>query len=400
MRKALIAAFTLCLLLTACAPGGSVTPTGSPRNPPTLAAPGTTDLDAPRIPITAQNSASLMYLGRLTQPADEPPASLFQHAIDPSGTRLIALSDSLMFGWSLETGALLFSTSRLDMGWVFFGTPESGRAYGVTTDGTVIVFDAETGAGIDNFPGIPSMSGVLAHHPARGLLALGGLDGSVKIWDVLARRALATIDLGDRPISALVFLPDGESLLAASGETVRHLRIADRALLAERTLARISRITRIAVSPDGSRAALATDLNVTLWSPASPDQTFALDVGSGGASQGVVFSSDGAFVAAGSQVSGWTIWGIGGQQMLARLPGTDGRVNGVFIPGAPLLLTTGIDRSVSLWNAALADSTSIPQAELNVGTRRIVNAAWTADASRLLLFDAGGAVYVWGVGAG
>jgi WD40 repeat protein len=352
------------------------------------------------VPISADNSASLVYLGRLTQPEAEMPASLFHHAISQDGRRLIALSDALMLGWSIETGEMLFATSRLEMGRVFFGEPESGRAWGVTADGTVILFDAETGTGIDNFPGIPSFSGAVAHHPGRGLLALGGQDGAVKVWDPLARRALATLSVTDRAISALAFMPDGETLLAAAEGNVHHFRIADRTRLGERTLERVSRITAIAVSPDGGLAALATDINIALWSPENADQVLILDVGGGGAAQGVVFSHDGVLVAGGSRVSGWAIWSIATRGLMARLPGTDGRVIGTFAPGTALLLTAGLDRGVSLWNAALADGTTIPQAVLDVPTRRIADAAWTPDGSRLLLFDAGGAVYVWGVGAG
>jgi len=384
-------------LWVSLAAGCGAAPATESRNPPTLPPPPTVSAESALVPVTADNIARISYQTRLTQPESETPATLFDHALNRDGTRLVGINDALMFAWDVVSGDLRFTTARLDVVRVFFSS-DSAHIYGISAAGAVIRFDANDGAGVGQFSGIDGASGVTAYDPARGLLALGALDGRVKVWDVAAGVALATVTAGDSAVTGLTFTPDGESVVAAVGSTLRRIAWRDRTITAERTIARAQALTQVVSSPDGAWIGAATDFNVVLWSLTDPGRALALDSRVGGASQLLTFSSDGRYLVAGSRAVGMTVWDIGGGEQMARLPLTSASsIAGAFVPGAPLLITTGLDLGVRAWDVAGIDGQTINQAVLDVGTTRIHSAAWTPDARRLLLFDAGGAVYVWGV---
>ncbi|MBL8134899.1 MAG: hypothetical protein JNL42_23780 [Anaerolineae bacterium] len=392
LRRPFIAC--LSLLLAAC--GGSPTPSGGGRNPPTLEAPAQFAQDVTE-PISLASVSRLKYLGRLTQP--ETPGTLFSVSLSPDGTRLAGINDSLLLSWNLTDGALLIQTSRQGVMQVYY-SPDKTEIYGVTEEGAVLVFNADSGAVVDSFRGVERFAQVATFDPFNGWLALGGQDGSVKVWDPFERRALATIQAHSAPVTALAFSADGEEIISAAGDRLlRRFRWSDRTLTAEREIGRASSLLRLAASPSGDWIVVSTDFNATLWSVSDPARVVALETGQGGANQLLTFSPDGRFLVAGNRVGGLTLWDIASARLAARLPQTiSSRTAAAFAPSGDLLITSALDVGVSLWNLQQVTAQTINQAALSVGTTRIHDVAWTPDERLLLLFDAGGAVYLWGVG--
>ncbi|MBK8022756.1 MAG: hypothetical protein IPK19_15315 [Chloroflexi bacterium] len=387
--------YTLVLLLAACGTAGTPTPVGDGRNPPTLDAPEQFSQDVSDS-IRLDNAARLAYLGRLTQP--ETPGTLFSAALSPDGTRLAGINDTLLMGWNLIDGALLFQTSRQGITRVYY-SPDKTEIYGVTEAALVLVFNADTGAVVDSFEGIEQFSQVSAFDPFNGWLALGGQDGTVKVWDPFERTALATLQAHTAPVTGLAFSPDGSEVISAGGDRMlRRHRWSDRVRVAEREIGRAATLYGLTASPAGDWIVVSTDFNATLWSVADPAQVVSLETGQGGANQFMTFSPDGRYLVAGNRVNGLSVWNIADARLAARLPNTASiRTAAAFSPDSSMLVTASLDVGVSLWNLQQVTSETINQASLDVGTTRIHDVAWTSDERLLLLFDAGGAVYLWGV---
>lgn len=372
-------------------------PTDAPRNPPTLPAP--TQFVEAQTPVSINNVANLRYLGRLDQPGTL--STIFAYAISPDSTRLVGLNNDEMLAWDLVTGSQLFQTARSEVTHVFYA-PDKTEIYGIDGDGTVGVFDANTGAIKTTFPGNDSHSSGAAFSPDEGWLAVSGVDGTIKVWDTYARQSLVTItpETNSSEITALAFSPDGERLSSAGVDgVVRVWHWRDRQQVAETTLDTAMRVGLLTFSPDANTLAIGTNLNAQLWSLTDTTQRSVLDTGQGGASEILKFATDGRFLLAGNRDTGLSLWNLATSALAARLPNTQGMsVSSSFSPDGSLLLTTVLGGQVTLWNLVQLTNETVGQSRIDVGTDRILTVEWTDDGRLLLFFDSAGPVYLWGVG--
>ena len=383
------AAVVLCL--AACQPA---TPdTGSGRGAATLPAPTWVEAQAP---ITLDNANNIGYLGRLQSP--DTVSTIFDYSVSPDTVTLAGINFEQLMAWDLISGEPLFATSRSDITRIFF-SPDKTEIYGVDNDGGVGVFDTERGAETNAFSGHAAYNGAVAFEAEIGWLALGGEDGTVKVWDTYERQSLVTIDAHSRQISALAFSADGARLATAGVDgAVRVWDWQNRAMLSELGLGeRVAPL--LAFSPDGSTLAIGTDADAMLWRVGTGDELIRLDAGSGGAIHLLMYSPDGQYVAAGSRSAGIAIWDAAGE-LIARLPDSSGeQISADFSPDGTMLVTSALDKGAFLWNLSGSGGGALSQAPLDAGTRAIYRVHWTSDGRALLLFDAIGPIYVWGVGS-
>ena len=85
--------------------------------------------------ITLQNVQQIRHLGRLESPA--PPSTIFDYALSPDSTRLVALNNDTLSAWDLVSGEMVFSTSRSGRGDSTCGhfSPTSHTAHRLFTPG-------------------------------------------------------------------------------------------------------------------------------------------------------------------------------------------------------------------------------------------------------------------------
>ena len=397
MRRLLAVQFMLVVffaLLAACTP--STVDTRGRSNAPTVAAPD--QFVEAQQAVTVNNVANLKYLGRLDQPGTG--SSIFSQTVSPDATRLVALDNEQVLAWNLITGSLIFQTARTEATRVFYSSDKT-EVYTIDPSGLVTVLDANTGALKTSFPGNPAYSNVLAYSPESGWLALGGNDGTVKVWDTYERRSLVTIDAHSGSVAALAFSDNGDQLVTGGSDArVRVWHWNDRKLLLETKLETPVSILALAFAPDSSYIAISTARDARLWSQTKSDQIYVLDTGRGGASVVLRFSPDGRYLLAGNPSAGLSLWNITNGTLTARLPDTQGdTLAAAFSPDGNLLLTTVLNGKVSLWNLVQVSGQTLNQATLPLGTQQILDVNWTSDSRLLMFFDASGAIYLWGVGA-
>ena len=64
----------------------------------------------------------------------------------------------------------------------------------------------------------------LAVSPDGKLLATGGVDRTIHLWEILTGRELARWEAHDSGVTALAFRPDGKTLVSGGGDGALKLR--------------------------------------------------------------------------------------------------------------------------------------------------------------------------------
>jgi WD40 repeat protein len=391
-RYLLIALF----LLAACAQNPAA------PEPPSTFAPALRDQPTPAAPpwvegaevVTLENAPRIAIIGQLE--ADTAPSTVFASAFSPDATRLAGLNNEQLIVWDLITGEIVFNTARDQALYVFYGADKI-EVYTVDDVGQITIYDADTGAVKDTLETQLPYNGIAAYYADAGWLAIGGLDGSVQVWDAAAKQSLVTFTAGNRPLKTAAFSPDGERLaISIEGNATQVWDWRNKASLA--TIPETA--TRLAFSPDGAQLAVGTEEKIDLWNVADSQQQYSLATGPGAITDVLMYSPDGQFLLNGGGIPELTLWDTATGRLVNRLPGVGGdRTSAAFSPEGNLLATSLLGGGVALWDATKLREAELTRADLAVATRQILYADWSGDGHLLLLFDATGPIQVWGIAA-
>jgi WD40 repeat protein len=190
----------------------------------------------------------------------------------------------------------------------------------------------------------------LALSPDGSRLATGGRDSLVRLWDVATGRQVASLQGHTRPVHAVEFSPDGECLACVDNEGLKVWKVADASLCYQRP------------QPDTPRGFNFRDVAF------SPDGRYVLAGG------GSVDHPEGTIsiweAATGRAVRTWHLH----EAQVKRL---------VFSPNRRQLATVGFDRKVILWDWSPA--TAHTQAVLTLQGHKdwIADVAFSPDGRRL-----------------
>ena len=216
------------------------------------------------------------------------------------------------------------------------------------------MYDAASGARVADLPVGGMRNQVVAWHPHGERLAVAGSDPRIQIWNVAARRQVATLEGHVQYVPALTFHPDGK-LLASHGWDGQ-LLLWDPS--SGRQLLRLTSVIAPRFSADGRWLGVAWHGGWADLLEVTPSREYRTLVSSAGAGRGAYnsgdVSPDGRLLAVGMD-DGARLWDLGVGREVAVLPeGTnqvafEGRRELTDAPGRPRALLTGGSHGLLRW---------------------------------------------------
>ena len=151
----------------------------------------------------------------------------------------------------------------------------------------------------------------MAFSPDGKLLASGGFDTTVRVWDVANRREIFTRELGvEGTIFAVAFSSDGKTLASAGTHGRIHLwRPSEQKLIG--TLNIQDSCKALAFSLDGHFLAAGDGARIRVWDLGTHEEITTLE-GCQGIVNSVAFSGDGKTFVASSADGAVRVWNVSG----------------------------------------------------------------------------------------
>jgi WD40 repeat protein/tRNA A-37 threonylcarbamoyl transferase component Bud32/Flp pilus assembly protein TadD len=268
-------------------------------------------------------------------------------------------------------------------------------------DPAVRLWEGSTGEPLRTLGGHAKGVACVVFAPGGERLACAGGDGAVEVWDADGGRELHTLRGGGAAVRSLAYSPDGKLLASSGGDWTVRLWDArtGKAVRSWRTRRESPGppfgVTALAFSPDGKRLGCA-DLNlVTVWDVATGEPLLSLN---GGAEvYGLAYSPDGRRLASVGQNDTIRLWDAADGREARVLWGHGSSVRGLaFSPDGRWLATAGDDQAARLWDA----DTGQELLALKGHAARVRGVAFSPDGRRLATAGADKALKVWDLTAG
>jgi WD40 repeat protein len=260
-------------------------------------------------------------------------------------------------------------------------------------DGIVRLWNTGNGRSIASFPGSRGKVSALAFSPNGAVLAVAGPDGTVGLWDTATLTPVVT--LPDRAeVSVLVFSPDGTRL--ASGGNVSKLwdnPIGKRVLVSEsRTLLDVAQPGRrdLVLSADGSTVGRAEEFGVRAWNAGSRETMLVKDESGTTLQPPLALNPDGSSLAAGGGGAGVRLFDTVSGKQIRTITGPSELGTLAFGPDG-LLAGGGIQGRVWLWNSASGRKLRA----LRGGDTGVAALAFSPDGTVVAAANLSGAVSLW-----
>lgn len=310
-------------------------------------------------------------------------------------------TDGTLKVWDAETGVELQTLNgHLQAVWDCAFSPDGTTfcsAGGDHRTGELRLWDTRTGSLLGNLDGHRESVKACGFAPDGRQLFSTSADGTTLVWDTSTGVVTGTIAVpGRRNNTACAVSPDGRVCSAGiGGADLVVVDVGSGSLLA--TLDLPESVNHCSFSPDGRQVVLASGKwesgqpNLCLWQPES--DTRRLLEGHRGVVRSCTFSPDGRQVLSAGDDSTLRLWDARTGAQLALLVGHGGAVDAcAFSPDGCRFVSGGRDGAVRVWDATLA-ATERPVQDGHAGP--VTGCAFTADGARLVSTGADDSVRRW-----
>jgi WD40 repeat protein/serine/threonine protein kinase len=218
-------------------------------------------------------------------------------------------------------------------------------------DRTVRLWDVASGAVVAALEGHRSDVNCLAFSPDGTLLVSGDDDGQLRLWDLVSNSAVGILTHSSGKIASLAFAPDGKMLATAGAD--RQIRLWDMAT--RRVIATLAghtdKVTSVAIAVDGKLLVSASGDGTARYWDLESGETLATLRGHDHAIRSVALSADGALAVTSGVDETIRLWRVPQGDEIAVLRGHQGRVSrACFSSGNKFIVSAGEDQTIRIWD--------------------------------------------------
>ncbi len=273
----------------------------------------------------------------------------------------------------------------IDLAW----SPDGSLLAAASAAGGITLHAAADGAVKHALPGHADGANCLAWSPS-GLLATGGQDGCVRLWDAAAGAQTAEVKLGSAWVEHLAWKTDGSLLFAAAGRKL--VALGPDGTVAHTFPEAPKTISALAGRPDGTAVAAACFGHVVVWDAAA--FTAQKEFPYGNAIYALTWSPDNRWLVAGCHDNSVHLW-VPAEDLELHMSGYETRLKELSFSHDSKWLATGGGKDVCVWDCAGAgpegrEPLQLPQ------TGRTTVVAFQNRHGLLATGDAGGVFTLWG----
>lgn len=222
---------------------------------------------------------------------------------------------------------------------------------GALDNGTVQVWNAQSGEWLRTLAGESDARGAVAASPDGRWLALTAGAGRVALWDTVSDRPPVTLALPSVTVAALAFSANGEWLAVAAEDRQLHLWNVGTMQPATAALPTRAKLLALDFSPNGRVLSGADEAGgVQSWEiPGAKEMSYF--AAHGDAVNALAYAADGKWMATGGNGRFLKLWSIGLDRKDRALATTLETVEGVaFAPDGRWLLAFGSNDAIELWS--------------------------------------------------
>ncbi|KAG8711757.1 hypothetical protein FRC08_015492 [Ceratobasidium sp. 394] len=332
-------------------------------------------------------------------------SEIFAAVFSPNGRRIATGSlDGTVRVWDAETGATLLDPipGHSSQVWSVAFSHDSRRIVSGSLDKTVRVWDAETGVALlGPLRGHSEWVRSVAFSPSGHRIVSGSEDNTVRIWDAKTGIELLQLRGHSDTVCSVVFSPNGHHIVSGSRDwTVRVWNAATGAALLEPLRGHSGQVLSAAFSPGGGRIVSGSDdKTVRIWDAETGAVLLQPLRGHSDEVLSVAFSPDSRLIFSGSSDNTVRIWDAEtGTELVNPLLGHSSDVMSVApSPDGRRLASGSGDMTLRIWDVEMRNVKSkSPQG--HSGPVRSV--AFSPNGHRIVSSSKDKTVRVWDAEAG
>lgn len=242
-------------------------------------------------------------------------------------------------------------------------------------------------------------------HPEGYLLASGGRDNHIRLWDTANGENVLSFEAHDDWVTSVVFSPDGRLLASGSRDNSIRLWQVEDGELVRLVGHHRGDITDLAFSPDGTLLASAGRDGVIILHHLPSEEEVTMLESYGGNVWDITFSHDGRMLASGSEDGSIWLWGLWEEDgaWLKKLEGRESpTISLAFSDDDTKLVAGGLDSEIHHYDLrslqADPETPNLPTLILRGHLAPVLGLGWTSDTGVIVSSSLDGTIRLWDVG--